>query len=311
MTQAPKITGASWAMVGLLGVTWGGTFLVTELALVGITPFWLAASRIVLGAAVMLVIWAAYGGMLFRGPVGPGAIANLLASGAITSAIPFTLLAWGQQYVTSSFAGVAMAAVALMVLPLAHLLLPGEQMTWRRTLGFVIGFAGVFTLIGGQFFDSTGASREGAGQLACLGAAFCYGFSSVLMRRLPDVDPLGLATILLCIGAVLIVPVAWAQEGPPPLPDTGTLYTIAFLGLVPTAAANLLRVTVIRTAGPVFLSLTNYQVPVWSVIFGALFLGEALPPSLLLAMALILVGVALSQWGALKRLFGVAGAQSS
>jgi drug/metabolite transporter (DMT)-like permease len=58
-----------------------------------------------------------------------------------------------------------------------------------------------------------------------------------------------------------------------------------------------------RTAGPVFLSLVNYQVPMWSVLLGALILGEALPPSLIWAMMLILVGVGLSQFGALTRLF--------
>ena len=99
-------------------------------------------------------------------------------------------------------------------------------------------------------------------------------------------------------------PVAWAVEGPPPLPDSQTLWYVAFLGLVPTAAANLLRVTVVRSAGPVFLGLVNYQAPEWSVLFGAWILGEALPPSLIWAMALILVGVGLSQYGALRRLFG-------
>ena len=97
---------------------------------------------------------------------------------------------------------------------------------------------------------------------------------------------------------------AVVQEGPPPLPDPRTLWILAFLGLVPTAAANLLRVLVIRTAGPVFMSMTNYQVPLWSVVLGAALLNEPLPPSLLWAMILILAGTGLSQYGALRRLFG-------
>ena len=58
------------------------------------------------------------------------------------------LLAWGQQYVTSSFTGVSMAAVALIVLPMAHFILLGERLTLRRIFGFAIGFAGVLVLIG-------------------------------------------------------------------------------------------------------------------------------------------------------------------
>ena len=88
------------------------------------------------------------------------------------------------------------------------------------------------------------------------------------------------------------------------MPSPEILGVLAFLGLIPTAGANFLRVLVVRSAGPVFMSLVNYQVPVWSVVLGGLILGEALPRSLLLALTLILIGVGLSQYGALRRLFG-------
>lgn len=290
-------------MVATLGFTWGGTFLVTELALEHWTPFWLAAGRILFGAVTMLWIWRVMGLRLFHSPPEPTTWLSLVAIGGFSTGIPFMLLAWGQQYVTAGFAGVSMASVALIVLPMAHLFVPGERMTLRRSIGFVIGFAGVCILIGGQAFDTTGSELEWAGRLACVAAASCYGVSSVLMRRLPPVDPVGLATMLLVVAALIVVPTAIIQEGRPALPGLNGWVIIAILGLVPTAAANLLRVMVIRSAGPVFMSLTNYQVPIWSVLLGAYFLAEPLPSSLLSAMVLILAGVALSQLGALRRLF--------
>ncbi len=303
MSDQPALrpTPANWLMVAALGITWGATFLVIEIALRGITPFWLAAGRIGFAALLMTAIWGARGGRLFLSD--QRGWSSLCLVGVFSSAVPFMLLSWGQQFVTSGFAGVSMAAVALMVLPLAHVFVPGEAMNLRKTLGFVIGFAGVVILIGTQAFESTGSGMETAGRLACLGAAACYAGSSVLVRRLPPVDPIGLATVLLLIGAAVVIPAAFAVEGPPPLPDRNTLIALAVLGLVPTAAANLLRVLVIRSAGPTFMSLTNYQVPLWSVIFGAVILGEPLPPSLLTALSLILIGVALSQWNALRGLF--------
>ncbi|MEO0866232.1 MAG: DMT family transporter [Pseudomonadota bacterium] len=304
MTAEPQITWKSALMVATLGLTWGGTFLVTEIALTGITPFWLAAGRIGFAALLMTAIWAALGGRLFTAAPAGGTWAALLTIGAFSTAVPFMLLAWGQQYVTSGFAGVSMASVALIVLPLAHFLVPGERMTWRRVVGFLIGFVGVCVLIGGQAFEPSGAALEPAGRAACVAAASCYGVSSVLMRRLPSVDLIGLSTVILIIAAGIVVPLAWIVEGPPPLPDARTLGVIAFLGLIPTAAANMLRVLVIRGAGPVFMSLTNYQVPVWSVVLGAWLLDEPLPASLLGAMVLILSGVGLSQYGAFRRLFG-------
>jgi drug/metabolite transporter (DMT)-like permease len=223
--------------------------------------------------------------------------------GGLSSAVPFSLLAWGQQYVTSGFAGVSMAAVALIVLPLAHFTVAGERMTPRKITGFLIGFVGVVILIGAQAFENTGTALETPGRIACVLAAGCYAVGSIMLRRLPSAHPIGLATVLLIIGAVMSLPVAFAVEGLPPLPSAQTLAVLAFLGLVPTAGANFLRVLVVRSAGPVFMSLVNYQVPVWSVVLGALILGEALPNSLLLAMSLILLGVGLSQYGALRRLF--------
>jgi drug/metabolite transporter (DMT)-like permease len=303
MTDKPNITATSWIMMISLGFIWGGTFLATEIALRGITPFWLATSRIVLGALATSAVWQLQGRRLFAAPAGRNQYILLCVIAALSSAIPFALLAWGQQYVTSGFAGVSMASTALIVLPLAHFMIPGERITLLRTLGFVVGFAGVVVLIGLQAFDSSGSQHELWGRLACVAAAACYAISSIQLRQLQAIDPIGLSAILLLLATVMIVPMAWAVEGPPVMPDMYTLGVLAFLGLVPTAAANFLRVYVARTAGPVFLSLLNYQVPIWSILLGAWFLNEALPGTLIWATILILLGVGLSQYNAIRRLF--------
>jgi drug/metabolite transporter (DMT)-like permease len=72
--------------------------------------------------------------------------------------------------------------------------------------------------------------------------------------------------------------------------------------LIPTALAALLRVVTIRSAGTVFMTLVNYQVPVWSMILGVLVLNEVLPLRFFAALALILAGLAISQWSSLRRL---------
>ncbi|SFE26858.1 Permease of the drug/metabolite transporter (DMT) superfamily [Sulfitobacter brevis] len=305
MTDTPQITLSSWLMIALLGVVWGGTFMVTEIALEGITPFWLAASRIGLASVILAGVWGLRGFRLFTARPDSGELVAMGIIGALSSAVPFALLAWGQQYVTAGFAGVSMASVALIILPLAHFFVPGEQMSRRRVAGFVLGFIGVCILIGGQAFESTGTTLEIPGRIACVGAAACYAVGSILLRRLPAVDSIGLAAVLSLIGAAISIPLALVVEGLPPLPSNDILLVLLFLGIVPTALANLLRVLVVRSAGPVFMSLVNYQVPVWSVLLGSVFLAEQLPPSLLVAMTLILIGVGTSQFGALKRLFGL------
>lgn len=297
-----QITGKSWTMLLTLGLMWGATFMVIEIALRGITPFWLAAARIGFASLLLVAIWLWRGPRLFHARPRAADWGWLAFIGAFSTAVPFMLLSWGQKTVTSGFAGISMATVAIMVLPLAHLLVPGERMTPRKLAGFAIGFAGVAALIGPDAFASTGLAGETAGRLACLAAAACYAVSSVQMQRLPAVDPIGLAAVQLMFGSALVIPTALAVEGPPPLPDAPTLTALAVLGLLPTAAATLLRVQIIRTAGSTFMSLVNYIVPIVSVALGALILGEAVPPTFLIALALVLAGMGLSQWAALNRL---------
>ncbi|MQQ08019.1 EamA family transporter [Epibacterium sp. SM1979] len=287
-------------MIATLGFVWGGTFLVAELALRGITPFWLAAGRIGFAALLLTVIWGLLGFRLFEERSNWVSVCIIAL---FSTALPFALLSWGLVYVTSGFAGVSMGAIPLMILPLAHVFVAGEQMGPRRIIGTVLGFLGILILIGGKAFDSSGSDLEWAGRAACILAAACYAGSSILTRRLPPVDSVGLATVLMIIGAVVIIPLAWVVEGPLPPLSQETLFWVALLGLVPTAGANLLRVLVVRGAGPVFMSLTNYQVPIWSVVLGAVILSEPLPASLLLALALVFSGLVLGQWQALKQLF--------
>ena len=136
-----------------------------------------------------------------------------------------------------------------------------------------------------------------------MAVAACYAVNSITIRRLPPVDTLGLATLIMVFGALITLPVAILAEGLPPMPGARPILALLFISVFSTAAMNILRVAVIRSAGPTFMTLVNYQVPVWSVVLGSVVLNEPLPPGLLGALALILAGVALGQWGALTRLW--------
>ncbi len=299
----PDITPKSWIMVGILGFVWGSTFMVIEIALTGISPFWLATFRLAIAAMVMAIFWGREGFRMGTDPANPPSALALIWTGAVSSAIPFLLLNWGQQYVTSGFAGTSMAAVPLVVLPMAHFMVAGERMTLRAVIGVSIGFAGVLLLVGDGAFDSTGSDLELWGRLACLTVAFCYAFNSITIRRLPPINPTALTTLMMLTATLITLPFSLLREGLPGVPPLKAFVALLFLGVVSTAAMNQLRVLVIRSAGPTFMTLVNYQVPVWSVILGGLLLSEALPPTLFIALGLILSGVAISQWTAVKRLF--------
>lgn len=286
----PAPSRSDWLSIFALGLIWGGTFLVISLALRGYGPVTVACARTTFGAVTVLALLRLTGRQL---PRDAGVWRSAVPIGLLSTALPFFLLSWGQQSVPSAFAGLSMAAVPLFVLPLAHQY-SDEPLTRRRALGFALGFAGVLVLLGPEAFQGNGTTLA---QMACLAAALSYALSSILTRRCPPVDPVALAAATLIVGAVVLIPAMLLTEGMPGWAGTVPGFAIIFLGLVPTAFAALLRVTVIRSAGSGFMTLTNYQVPLWSMGFGVVFLSETLPATFFAALALILTGLAISQSG--------------
>ena len=286
MTQP---TRSDWLSILFLGVVWGGTFMVVSFALRGYGPVTVATARVVLGAVALVGLALALGRPL------PGRDARLWAHlipiGLLSTSLPFSLLSWGQGFVPSAFAGLSMAAVPLFVLPLAYVF-AGEALSKNKVMGFGIGFLGTLILLGPDIFSGGAMVLP---RLACIGAALCYACASILTRRCPKVDPITLAATSLVIGAVPLVPAMLLLEGVPQWQGRVPGTAIIVLGLLPTALAAFLRVSVIRSAGSGFMTLTNYQVPVWSVIFGGLILGEPLPLRFFAALLLILAGLLLSQ----------------
>ncbi len=288
----------AWLILCLLGLIWGGSFLGVELALTGFGAIWVAAIRIALAAALLLGVAIVSGQGLppLGTAIGRRIWLHCAGMAVFSNALPFTLLSWGQSHVTSAFAGIAMAVVPLLVLPLAHVLVPGERMTAKKLAGFAAGFVGVVLLIGpGALLDGTNAT-DSLARLACIAASCSYAVGAIITRLSPAGPRLAFSAAGLLIAAALILPVALIVQGVPQSPPLPALLGVLYLGVFPTALATLLLVYVIQTSGPSFMSLVNYQVPVWAVFIGWSVLGETLPPQFLGALALILAGLAISQF---------------
>lgn len=292
-------TATNWIYLIIVGVMFGASFMATKLAVAGFPPMTLTAIRLSLAATFLVTASYIRGTGLPEFGTREGRVtwAYCVALGVFTSSLPFSLLNWAQLRVTSGFAGVTMAAVPLLVLPLAHILVPGEHMTFRKVAGFIVGFTGVFILIGpASFLQATGDEMEPWARMACLGAAACYATGTILLRLSPAKSMVAFSAGGLSVGALIMIPTALFFEGMPVFHFDKPLLAAGYLGLFPTAVATLMLVHIVRSAGPSFMSLVNYQVPVWAVVFGIFLLNETLPPSFFSALALILGGLAISQY---------------
>jgi drug/metabolite transporter (DMT)-like permease len=297
-------TFANWAALIFLGIIWGGSFMGSKLALTGFGPMTISALRLIIASTVMVSFAYIFRNGLpkFKTLTDKRIWLHIFGMGIFTNAIPFTLLNWGQLRVPSGFAGISMAVVPLLILPLAHFTVQSDQMTKKKVLGFIIGFIGVVILVGpSSFLGASLDPLEPIAKLACIGAAACYAIGTIITRTCPPVGLLSYSAAGLLIGTIGMVPIALYFEGVPAIPETKAIAAIVYLGIFPTAIATIMLVNLINKAGPTFMSLVNYQVPIWAVLFGVVFLNETFPSSFFGAVALILLGLAVSQWKLFKR----------
>ena len=289
----------NWVRLLSLGLIWGSAFICVEIAIETLPPLTVAAGRITLAAILLtpLAFWLGDGLPGFSSVEGRRFWKYAAVVAFTANAAPFALLSWAQNHVTGGLAGIFMSAVPLILLPLSHVMVPGETLTRRRVTGFLIGFAGVVILIGpAALLDLGGGTVEVIAQIACLGAATGYAVGSVATKLAPRTHVMTFSAAAMLLATVMIVPAALIFEQPfQTTPSMESVLAVIALGLFPTAFALILLVKVLETAGPPFLGLVNYQVPIWAVVIGAVALGEDVHPRFGLALALILIGVAISQ----------------
>ena len=285
-----------WMLLAALVAMWGSSFMFIKIGVASVPTSTLVAARLILGALILLVVVYLRGARLppFGRVWGYYTILALLGN-----CIPFTAITWGQQRTDSALAGILMAVMPLATMLLAHFFVKGEHMTRNRVLGFILGFAGIAVLMGPPALGRiSGQSLATLSQMAILLGALCYAANSVLTRILARGDDVLVASAaMLLIASVIALPIALAVDKPWQLaPGFASLSAILWLGVGPTAIATVVYFKLIATAGPTFMSLVNYMSPAVAVFLGVSLLGETPGIHAYVALALILLGIAVSQW---------------
>lgn len=281
-----------WVALLTLTVLWGTAFTFTELALQSFSPTVLVAGRILVAAAVMWLFIRASGILLpktIRGWI------PMVVMAVVGNLLPFRLIAWAQQYIDSSTAGVLMAIMPLFVLTLAHFFVPGSRLTPGRIVGFVVGFSGVVFVIGPHALLGLQHNTALWGAVAVLGGALSYAINSIYARRLGATNPIQLSAGMLLVASLLSLPPVALDSAAIVAPTFTATASLLVLGLLSTGLATVLYFRLIQGPGPAFLSLVNYLVPGWAVLAGAWFLGESMSLSGYVGLALILLGIAISE----------------
>jgi drug/metabolite transporter (DMT)-like permease len=286
-----------WLLLFALVAMWGSAFALTGIAVRGVDPLPLVALRLLM-AAVLLTAFALVRGQRFpwRGRFWLFALLISLAG----NALPFTLISFGQIRVASGLTGIMMGIMPLAVMVMAHFFVAGERLNAIKASGFLLGFAGLVVLVGpAALLQLQGVGSELFYLLAILGGALCYATNTIIARHRPPADPVLAAAAVMIAGSLIMAPVG-LPEAPAALAaaPTDSLWAMAGLGVVATAIATVVFLQLVTVAGPSFTSFINYLIPLWAFAVGILFMGEDPEPRALVALVLILGGIAVSEIGA-------------
>jgi drug/metabolite transporter (DMT)-like permease len=287
-------TPRDWGLLAALVALWGSNFMFVKIGVATVPPATLVASRLVIGAVILVAVVRAMGHTF--PPLGRAWIPYVVLA-VVGNSLPFWLITTGQQSLDSALAGILMAIMPLTTLVLAHFFVAGERMTRNRLAGFLLGFAGIIVLMGPAALSGLGGSSVAIlAQLCVLAGALCYATQSVLVRLMLRGNVMVASAAIIAIAALISLPIALVVDQPWNLaPSEASIYTVIWIGIGPTALATIVYLKLIGSAGPTFMSLTNYCIPVVALLLGVWLLGEVPGANAYTGLLMILTGIAISQ----------------
>ena len=273
----------AWLAFAALSVIWGLPYLFIKLAVAEISPLGVAFGRIALGALILTPLaWR-------RRALGAAA-AHWRAVCAFAFAeliVPFSLVSLGERWITSSLTAILIATLPFAVILLAPAFGLREALTVRRLAGLACGFAGVVVLLG---IDSVQGAWGWIGVICVVVATLAYGAGSLIVQRyLKGVDEFGAVALSLAMAALILAPFAWLTL-PTRLPSLLALSSLAVLGVVCTALGLWLYFYLVSQVGAARATVFTYVNPAVATLLGIIVLDEPFGVSLIIGMALILLG---------------------
>jgi drug/metabolite transporter (DMT)-like permease len=283
LCNPPTVERRSWILLGLLASLWGASYLFIKIGLEDFSPAMVVFLRTLLAALVLAPLALQRGAMRGLRPL----LWPIVLLAAVQVAVPFLLISWGEEEISSSLAGILVASAPILTALLAVFIDHDERPTLIGGVGIGLGIVGVALLLG---VDVGGDSAALVGGLAVVLASLGYAIGAFYLKaRFKQTQPIGVVTATMLASAVLVLPAALASF-PNDAPGIGPLAAMATLGAGGTGLAFVIYYTLIADVGPAKASIVAYIAPVFAVIYGVAFRDEAFTLGTLVGMALILGG---------------------
>lgn len=284
------MSAADLAKLVFLSAIWGGSFIFLRIAAPETGPLLATTLRTSLAAIALLAFAAATGvPMQWRANLKPYAVVGLFAG-----VIPFSCFSFAALHLPAAHSAVLNATAPLFGATFSVLWL-AERLTLRKLAGLLLGVAGVAILVGAGTLSLNAPVLLAIA--ACLLAAACYALSSIIVKRTGQpggIHPIAMATGSLVLAGLMMAPTV-PFSLPPALPSLRALISVAALSLLSSGLAQALFIPLIVKVGPTRAMSVSFLIPLFSMLWGAIFLHEPVGWStfaggtvVLLAMGMVL-----------------------
>ena len=286
MNTVHKPRATDLALLLLLATLWGASYTLIKLGVATIPPLTLIAARTLIAAALLLLV------MHWRGLVLPKDAASwrrFMFQACLNSVIPFTLIAWAEQFLDAGLATILSSTSPIFAFLLTFAVTRHEPATGRKLFGTVAGLAGICLIVGVQALGGLGIQL--AAQIAMVTATISYAGAAIFGRGFRDMDPMIPAAGSLVCGAAILMPLSLVDRPWTVVPSASSVLALLGLSIFSTALAFVIYFRLIERLGSVGITAQSYlRVPI-GVVLGVVFLGETLTPTAWTGLVCVVTGV--------------------
>ena len=270
-----------WILLTALAAIWGSAFMFIKISAVDFGPILLVTLRLLIaGLVFMPFLLRKKKRSLFK-----AYLPAILIIAIVSNAIPFTMFAYASLGATSNMLGILNGTTAFLTTIIAYFWLK-EAVTSKQIIGLFFGFIGVLILVN----PSNGSTTLMASLCAMIGS-LCYAFNATYLQKYhSNSDKIVLIGWSMLFGGLFMIPLA-SFNLPNAMPDTNSILALFWLAVISTGVGYLAYVRLIDRIGAVKTATLTYLLPVFSIIWGAIFLQEQITIFILGGFIFVMMGM--------------------
>ncbi len=275
-----------YILLTLLSIIWASAFFNIKIATESFGPMTIAFLRVFFGSIPVLIL-------CFYKKIAIEAFSKdwhwFMLIGLINLVIPFFLIAYGVKSVQSNLAAILMSTTPLSSTILGHFYTKNEKFNFAKTVGILIGFAGIVYLFSDNILID---ENNFLSAILILVGSTCYVIGGVLTLKISKKKNENVTGSILIWATLILFPLMCLLETPlENTPSINSTMSVIYLGIVPTGVAWLLRFKILKKNGLIFQSQVSYLIPIFGIILGYIFLSELITYKVLISLLAVVVGI--------------------